>query len=103
MHVSSRDYAYFFSSLAQSIADNPEAGEIRNLPGILVLDGGVIIQAEGSMVGAVGVAGAPGGKMRNVPMPVLKLYGKHWIFCKQKINQWGACSIGFENSCLLSI
>ena len=51
------------SSLAQSIATNPEAGEIRNLPGILVLGGGVIIQAEGSMVGAVGVAGAPGGDM----------------------------------------
>ncbi len=51
------------SSLAQSIAANPEAGEIRNLPGILVLGGGVIMQAEGSMVGAVGVAGAPGGEM----------------------------------------
>ncbi len=51
------------SSLAQSIADNPEAGEIRNLPGILVLGGGLIIQAGGSMVGAVGVAGAPGGEM----------------------------------------
>jgi len=51
------------SSLAQAIADNPEAGEIRNLPGILVLGGGVVIQAEGAMVGAVGVAGAPGGEM----------------------------------------
>ena len=51
------------SALAESIASNPEAGEIRNLPGILVLAGGVIIQAEGSMVGAVGVAGAPGGEM----------------------------------------
>jgi uncharacterized protein GlcG (DUF336 family) len=51
------------SSLAQSIAANPKAAEIRNLPGILVLGGGVIIQAEGSMVGAVGVAGAPGGEM----------------------------------------
>ena len=50
-------------SLAQSIAANPEAGEIRNLPGVPVLVGGVIIQAEGSMVGAVGVAGAPGGEM----------------------------------------
>ena len=44
----------------QSIADTAEAGEIRNLPGILVLGGGVIIQAEGSMVGAVG---SPGGEM----------------------------------------
>ena len=50
------------SSLAESIASNPEAGEIRNLPGILVLGGGVVIQAGGSMVGAIGVAGAPGGE-----------------------------------------
>ena len=28
-----------------------------------VLGGGVIIQAEGSMIGAVGVAGVPGGEM----------------------------------------
>jgi uncharacterized protein GlcG (DUF336 family) len=32
------------------------------LPGIVVLGGGVIIQASGSMVGAVGVSGAPDGK-----------------------------------------
>ena len=51
------------SILAESIASNPEAGEIRNLPGILVLAGGVVIQAGGSMVGAVGVAGAPGGEL----------------------------------------
>jgi len=50
------------STLAESIAANPEAGEIRNLPGILVLGGGVVIQAGGSMVGAIGVAGAPGGE-----------------------------------------
>jgi len=51
------------SSLAESIASNPEAGEIRNLPGILVLAGGVVIRAGGSMVGAIGVAGAPGGEL----------------------------------------
>ena len=51
------------SILAESIASNPEAGEIRNLPGILVLAGGVVIQAGGSMVGAVGVAGAPGDEL----------------------------------------
>jgi uncharacterized protein GlcG (DUF336 family) len=50
------------SSLAESIATNPEAGEIRNLPGMLILGGGVVIQAGGSIVGAIGVAGAPGGQ-----------------------------------------
>lgn len=51
------------SSLAESIKANPEAGEIRNLPGMLILGGGVTIQAGGYMVGAVGVAGAPGGEL----------------------------------------
>lgn len=50
------------SSLAESIATNPEAGEIRNLPGMLILGGGVVIEAGGSIVGAIGVAGAPGGQ-----------------------------------------
>ena len=51
-----------YISLAESIASNPEAGEIRNLPGILFLGGGVVIQAGGFMMGAIGVAGAPGGE-----------------------------------------
>ena len=35
--------------------------EMNEVSGILVLDGGVPIQAAGSMLGAVGVSGAPGG------------------------------------------
>jgi uncharacterized protein GlcG (DUF336 family) len=38
----------------------PQAG-LRNLPGAVVLGGGVVIEAGGSLVGAVGVSGAPGG------------------------------------------
>jgi uncharacterized protein GlcG (DUF336 family) len=38
----------------------PQAG-LRNLPGVVVLGGGVVIEAGGSLVGAVGVSGAPGG------------------------------------------
>ena len=38
----------------------PQAG-LRNLPGAVVLGGGLIIEAGGSLVGAVGVSGAPGG------------------------------------------
>lgn len=34
---------------------------IRNLPGVVVIGGGVVIEAGGSLVGAVGVSGAPGG------------------------------------------
>ena len=38
----------------------PQAG-LRNLPGAVVLGGGLVIEAGGSLVGAVGVSGAPGG------------------------------------------
>ena len=48
--------------LSEAVNSNSEASGIKQLPGILVLGGGVIIQASGSMVGAVGVAGAPDGK-----------------------------------------
>lgn len=34
---------------------------IRNLPGAVVIGGGLIVEAGGSLVGAVGVSGAPGG------------------------------------------
>ena len=38
----------------------PQAA-VRNLPGAVVLGGGLIIEAAGSVVGAVGVSGGPGG------------------------------------------
>jgi uncharacterized protein GlcG (DUF336 family) len=38
----------------------PQAG-VRDLPGIVILGGGIMVQAGGSLVGAVGVSGAPGG------------------------------------------
>src|SRR3954469_10630134 len=34
---------------------------IRNLPGAVVMAGGLIVEAGGSLVGAIGVSGAPGG------------------------------------------
>jgi uncharacterized protein GlcG (DUF336 family) len=37
----------------------PTAG-IRNAPGVLALAGGVPIEAAGSLIGAIGVSGAPG-------------------------------------------
>ena len=50
------------TALSDAVNSNSEASGIKQLPGILVLGGGVTIQASGSMVGAVGVAGAPEGK-----------------------------------------
>ncbi|MCX7313905.1 MAG: heme-binding protein [Hyphomicrobiales bacterium] len=38
----------------------PQAA-LRNLPGAVILGGGLMIEAGGSLVGAVGVSGAPGG------------------------------------------
>jgi uncharacterized protein GlcG (DUF336 family) len=38
----------------------PQAG-VRALPGVAIIAGGVTIEAGGSLLGAVGVSGAPGG------------------------------------------
>jgi len=34
---------------------------LRQLPGVVIIGGGMIVEASGSLVGAVGVSGAPGG------------------------------------------
>lgn len=39
---------------------SPQAG-VRALPGVTIIAGGVMVEAAGSLVGAVGVSGAPGG------------------------------------------
>jgi uncharacterized protein GlcG (DUF336 family) len=38
----------------------PQAAS-RNLPGVVMLGGGVIVEAGGALIGAVGVSGGPGG------------------------------------------
>ena len=42
-------------------AGRPSAG-VRDLPNVVALGGGVLIEAGGSIVGAIGVSGAPGGE-----------------------------------------
>jgi len=39
----------------------PQAG-LRSLPGVVILGGGIMIEAGGSTIGAVGVSGGPGGE-----------------------------------------
>ena len=34
---------------------------MRNLPGAVIIGGGMIVESSGSLVGAIGVSGAPGG------------------------------------------
>jgi len=41
-------------------AGRPSSG-IRDLPNVVAIGGGVLIEAGGSIVGAIGVSGAPGG------------------------------------------
>jgi len=38
----------------------PQAG-VRGLPGVAIIAGGVAVEAGGSLLGAVGISGAPGG------------------------------------------
>ena len=47
--------------VAATKADMPQAA-VRNLPGAVILGGGLIIEAGGSLVGGVGVSGGPGGE-----------------------------------------
>jgi uncharacterized protein GlcG (DUF336 family) len=42
-------------------AGRPQSG-IRHLPGVAAAGGGLMIEAAGSLLGAIGVSGAPGGK-----------------------------------------
>jgi len=42
--------------------DTPN-GAIRHLPGVVVLGGGLLVEAAGSIVGGIGVSGAPSGQL----------------------------------------
>ena len=48
--------------LAITQPGSPQSG-LRNLPNVVIIGGGVMVEAGGSMIGAVGVSGAPGGDM----------------------------------------
>ena len=50
------------SELAEATqAGRPQSG-VRQRPGVVAVGGGMMIEAGGSLVGAIGVSGAPGGK-----------------------------------------
>lgn len=51
------------TTLVDELARNPEVSGVKHIPGILVVGGGILIQASGSIVGAIGVSGAPSGKL----------------------------------------
>jgi uncharacterized protein GlcG (DUF336 family) len=49
------------TDLAGATQSGPQSG-IRNRPGVAAVGGGLMIEAGGSILGAIGVSGAPGGK-----------------------------------------
>jgi uncharacterized protein GlcG (DUF336 family) len=49
------------TELVASTQPNMPQAAVRNLPGAVILGGGIIIEAGGSLIGAVGVSGGPGG------------------------------------------
>jgi len=50
------------SSLANSVLENKSLEAVKDVPGVLFLAGGVTISTAGSIIGAVGVSGAPDAK-----------------------------------------
>lgn len=46
--------------VAATQSGSPQAG-VRNLPNATIIAGGVMVEAAGTLVGAIGVSGAPGG------------------------------------------
>ncbi|MCZ7466762.1 MULTISPECIES: GlcG/HbpS family heme-binding protein [Rhizobium/Agrobacterium group] len=51
------------SKLAENAANNPASAQVVNIPGFLVLGGGVPIKAGDVVIGAIGVGGAPGANL----------------------------------------
>jgi uncharacterized protein GlcG (DUF336 family) len=58
--------AVSFRTSTAELADASQPGKpqsgIRNRPGVAAVAGGLMIEAGGSLLGAIGVSGAPGGK-----------------------------------------
>jgi uncharacterized protein GlcG (DUF336 family) len=47
--------------LQENTAPNKPSSGVRNLPRVAAIGGGVLIEAQGSILGAVGVSGSPIG------------------------------------------
>lgn len=48
-------------NVMKSAQENADAANLRDIPGVLLLAGGVPVKSGGVIVGAIGVGGAPGG------------------------------------------
>jgi uncharacterized protein GlcG (DUF336 family) len=54
------------SELAEATQPGRPQSGLRHLPGVAAVGGGLVIEAGGSVLGAIGVSGAPGGKEDDV-------------------------------------
>ncbi|MGE8669444.1 MAG: GlcG/HbpS family heme-binding protein [Achromobacter mucicolens] len=50
-------------TMMENAQKNPGVANLTDIPGFLLLGGGVPIKAGNSVIGAIGVAGAPGGNL----------------------------------------
>jgi uncharacterized protein GlcG (DUF336 family) len=50
------------TELAEATQPGRPASGIRNRPGVAAVGGGMMIEAGGTLLGAIGVSGAPGGR-----------------------------------------
>lgn len=59
--------AVSFRTATTALAENSQAGKegsgVRDIPGVLALGGGVMIEKAGTLLGGVGVSGAPAGTL----------------------------------------
>lgn len=51
------------TAMMETAQKNPGAANLVNIPGFLLLGGGMPVKAGGEVIGAVGVGGAPGGHL----------------------------------------
>lgn len=51
------------TAMLETVQKNPGAATLVNIPGFLVLGGGVPVRVGNEVIGAVGVGGAPGGHL----------------------------------------
>ncbi len=51
------------TAMLENVQKNPGAATLVNIPGFLVLGGGVPVKVGNEVIGAVGVGGAPGGHL----------------------------------------
>jgi uncharacterized protein GlcG (DUF336 family) len=54
------------TELARDSQSGRAASGVRELPNVVAIGGGIMIRAKGSLVGAIGVSGAPGGDADDV-------------------------------------